>query len=66
VLQDLLGADLELCLGPNRQREQVEQGIEIGLLGKLLQTEPNHAIDKRLQMLRQPVNTGCCITPDAA
>ena len=35
------------------------------MVAKLLQTELNHAIDKRLQLLRQLVSIGS-ITPDAA
>ena len=43
----------QLSLGPHRQREQGEQWIEIGLLAQLLQAQPDHAINKRLQLLRQ-------------
>jgi hypothetical protein len=33
----------------HRQREQVEQGIEIGLLAQLLQADPVHVLQERLQ-----------------
>jgi len=55
VLQDPFGADLQLSLRPHRQREQIEQGVEIGMLAQLLQAQPNHAINKYLQLTGQLV-----------
>ena len=53
ALEDLLRAGRQFGLRPHRQGQQGEQWIEIGLLAQLLQTEPDHAINKRLQLLRQ-------------
>ena len=53
LLQDPLGAGTQLSQRPYRQCEQVEQGIEIGLLTKLLQAQPHHPIKECLQLLRQ-------------
>jgi hypothetical protein len=53
VHQDLLGAALELCFWQHRQRQKGEQWVEIGLLAQLLQAQPDHPINKRLQLLRQ-------------
>jgi hypothetical protein len=36
----------------HRQREQVEQRIELDLLAKLLQADPEHLIDHQLEQPR--------------
>ena len=46
-------AGRQFGLRRHRQRQQGEPWIEIGLLAQLLQAEPDHAIHKRLQLLRQ-------------
>jgi len=51
--QDLLRAGHQLALWPHRQREQGKQRIEIHLLAQLFQAQPDHAIEKGLQLLRQ-------------
>ena len=53
VHQNLLGGALELCFWQHRQGQEGEQWIEIGLLAQLLQAQPHHPINKRLQLLRQ-------------
>ena len=47
--EDLLAARRQLALGPHRQREQVEQGVEVGLLAKRLQADPVHLLEELSQ-----------------
>ena len=47
--EDLLAACCQLALGPDRQGEQVEEGIEVGLLAQLLQVDPVHLLEEHLQ-----------------
>ena len=51
--QNQLCAALELCFWLHWKRRKGDQWIEIGLLGQLLQAQPNHPIEKGLQLLRQ-------------
>jgi hypothetical protein len=50
--QNLLTASCQFALRPHRQGEQVEQGVEVGLLAQLFKAEPHHLlIQKHLQRL---------------
>ena len=53
MLQDLLGTDRQVCLRPHWQRQQGEPWIEISLLAQFLQAQPDHLVNKRLQLLGQ-------------
>ena len=53
ALQYLLGAALQLRFWLHWQRQQGEPWIEINLLAQLLKAQPDHPINKRLQLLRQ-------------
>jgi hypothetical protein len=53
LIKDLLGAGSQLSLRAHRQREQSEQWVQICSLAQLLEAQPHHAINKRMQLLRQ-------------
>ena len=52
-LQDLFGGAGDVGLGQHRQCEQREYGVVLGLPAQLLQAQPDHAIEKGLQLLGQ-------------
>jgi hypothetical protein len=54
AFQDPLRAGLQLGFRPHRQREESQKWIEIDLLAQLIQAQPQYAIHKRLQLLREP------------
>jgi hypothetical protein len=47
-----LAAALQLGLKQHRQREQIEQWIELSLLAELFQADPEHLIDHQLEQPR--------------
>ena len=53
ALQYLLGAALQLRFWLHWQRQQGEPWIEINMLAQLLKAQPDHPINKRLQLARQ-------------
>jgi hypothetical protein len=52
ALQDLLAAPLQLRLMQHRQPEQIQQRIELVLLAKLFEADPDHLIQHQLELPR--------------
>ena len=52
AFQDLLAAQLQLRLMQNRQRQQIQQRIELIPLAELFQADPDHLIQHQLELPR--------------